>query len=368
VARIVLLARPKRVPRRCLTGPSTRTHKCGHSLRSHLVCAPVKSDVRLHELMPPDHRRKYRLVSAGSLLLIGQTIASAWAQVPPVLAASTPAVAASASQGNEVSSTIARIARALEVTVTLREAEQSDDRPTRNIVAQEAMVHWAKLSFLLAVVSAVVSGLGLLALLYSLRLNRRATAAAQSAVEVARETNRAQSRAWISTECVLEKPTLGTTQFGVKGIYFNVTCRARNHGRSPATGVSFHAEIALVGKDTLAPGEMMNRYCDAIRQRSDGEAEAIFPDTVATAGHMVFLPDQAIVDDIATKDFKMISPVVYGCLNYKSPYTEGIRQTRFLYHLATVDQAGRVMVLRPDQPGWLEQHIGLSQPGTVTTD
>lgn len=30
----------------CITGPSTRTHKCVRSLRSHLVCAPVKSDVR----------------------------------------------------------------------------------------------------------------------------------------------------------------------------------------------------------------------------------------------------------------------------------------------------------------------------------
>jgi hypothetical protein len=32
-----------------LTGPSTRTHKCVRSLRSHLVCAPVKSDVRPHD-------------------------------------------------------------------------------------------------------------------------------------------------------------------------------------------------------------------------------------------------------------------------------------------------------------------------------
>jgi hypothetical protein len=229
-------------------------------------------------------------------------------------------------------------------------------------------VRWTKLSVLLAIVSAIVGGLGLFALLYSLRLNRRATAAAQSAVEVARETNKAQSRAWISAECTLEKPSVGTTQFGVNGIYFNVRCQARNHGRSPATGVSFHAEIALVGMNTPAPDEIMNTYCDAIRQRSDRDAEAIFPEAVTTTGHMVFLPEQSIVDDIASKDFKMISPVVYGCLNYKSPYTEGVRQTRFLYHLATVDQAGRVMVLRPDQPGWLEQHIGLAQPGTVTTD
>jgi hypothetical protein len=300
---------------------------------------------------------------------MGFTVANVRAQVPMTRGTGTaPALTASAAQRGESSLSLDRIARALEATVTLKEAEKSDDLPIRNLAAQEAMVHWAKWSFILAIVSALVGGFGLFALLYSLRLNRLAVAAARDAVEVAREANMAHSRAWVSAECALEPPKLGTTHAGVKGIYFNVACQARNHGNSPATGVSFHAEIALVGKGTSTPTEMMNSYCDAIRNRSDGDADAIFPDSVTRLGHMVFLPEQAIADDMASKDFKMIAPAVYGCLNYKSPHTNGVRQTRFLYHVVTVDEAGHVMVLRPDQKDWLARRIGLAQPGAVTTD
>ncbi|MFZ3018459.1 MAG: hypothetical protein WA056_08400 [Gallionella sp.] len=261
-----------------------------------------------------------------------------------------------------------RIARALEAGVAQREADKSDDRPARDLNAQEEMARWAKVSFFVILASAIVSGLGLFALIYSLRLNQRATTAAQSAVAVARETNESQSRAWLSAVCMLERPSEGTTQGGIDGIYFNVACQAKNHGRSPATSISFHAEIALLRKDSLEPQEMMNKYCDSIRERADRDAEALFPDSTTSLGHMVFLPKKDIASDLATKDFKMISPVVYGCLNYKTLYTKGVRQTRFLYYLATVNDVGQVMVLRPDDPNWLKQPIGLTQPGTVTTD
>ncbi|MCK9388006.1 MAG: hypothetical protein M0Q22_06380 [Sulfuritalea sp.] len=269
---------------------------------------------------------------------------------------------------SKIAGPLERIAKAQETTVAQREAEKNDNRPTRNLAAQEEMAHWAKLSFLVVLASAIVSGLGLIALLYSLLLNRKATAAAQNAVAVARETNESQSRAWVSAVCTLEKPSVGITQTGVKGIYFNVVCQAKNHGRSPATGVSFHAEIALTGKNTPSPEEQMKKYCDSIRERSDRDADAIFPEASANLGHMVFLPLQDIEEDMADKDFKMISPVAYGCLNYKSIYTQGVRQTRFVYHVVTVDQTGQAMVLQPDQPNWLEQPIGLAQPATVTTD
>lgn len=288
-------------------------------------------------------------------------------------AATTQEAAASYSSltpkgSGNVSQSAERIAKALEAAVAQKDVEKSDGRPSRDLIAQEEMAKWAKLSFIVALVSSIVSGLGLLALIYSLLLNRRATSAAQSAVAVARETNESQSRAWLSATCQLEKPSEGITQGGIEGIYFNVSCQAKNHGRSPATGVSFHAEIALLGKNTLEPTAMMNKYCDSIRERADRDADAIFPDSTASLGHMVFLSMQDIEADLATKDFKMISPVVYGCLNYKTLYTKGVRQTRFIYYLATVNEAGQVMVLRPDQPNWLGQPIGLAQPGTVTTD
>jgi len=315
------------------------------------------------------HERKCRLAYAlAALVAISQTITSLDA-ISAMTAESASSASKSAPKGTgDVSQSTERIAKALEVTVAQKGAEKYDDRPSRDLVAQEEMAKWARLSFIVALVSSIVSGLGLLALIYSLRLNRRATNAAQSAVAVARETNESQSRAWLSAACQLGTPSEGFTHYGIEGIYFNVSCQAKNHGRSPATGVSFHSEIALLGKDTLAPTEMMNKYCDSIRERADQDADAIFPDSIASLGHTVFLSKRDIETDLATKDFKMISPVVYGCLNYKTLHTKGVRQTRFIYYLATISEAGQAMVLRPDQPNWLGRPIGLSQPGTVTTD
>lgn len=316
------------------------------------------------------HPRHRKLSLLQFLVFIAGVMPSTFAVAQVTLHA--PSSASTAAAQSPVDSGIAgaleRIAKAHEAAVAQREAEKTDDRSTRDLAAQEAMARWAKLSFLVALVSAAVSGLGLIALLCSLMLNRRATAAAQSAVAVARETNESQSRAWVSAVCMLERPTMGMTQAGVKGIYFNVACQAKNHGHSPATGVSFHAEIALVGKNTLSRDEQMKKYCDSIRERPDRHADAIFPEASASFGHMVFLPLRDIEEDMADKDFKMISPVVYGCLNYKSIYTQGVRQTRFLYSVVTANEAGQAMVLQPDQPNWLEQPIGLARPGTVTTD
>lgn len=294
----------------------------------------------------------------------------AWpvAEAAPLAAPPASSAVTAPQSGGDLTLSADRIARALEASVAQREADRTDDRPARDLNTQEEMAKWAKLSFFVVLATAIVSGLGLFALLYSLRLNWRATAAAQSAVAVARETNESQSRAWLSAVCMLEKPSEGTTQSGINGIYFNVACQAKNHGRSPATSMSFHAEIALCSRNSPVPQEMMNKYCDSIRERADRDAEALFPDSTASLGHVVFLSKQDIASDLETKDFKMISPVVYGCLNYKTLYTKGVRQTRFLYYLATVNDVGQVMVLRPDDPNWLKQPIGLTQPGTVTTD
>lgn len=224
-----------------------------------LLAAPAPANKRysLHKYMAP-HPRHRKLSMLQFLVIIAGVMPSTFAvaQVTPH-APSSAFTAAAQSPADSGIAALERIAKAHEAAVAQREAEKTDDRPTRDLAAQEAMARWAKLSFLVAVVSATLSIGGLIALLYSLMLNRKATAAAQSAVAVARETNESQSRAWVSAVCMLEKPTVGMTQAGVKGIYFNVACQAKNHGHSPATGVSFHAEIALVGKNTLSPDEQM---------------------------------------------------------------------------------------------------------------
>ncbi|MBI1359562.1 MAG: hypothetical protein GC155_04680 [Alphaproteobacteria bacterium] len=191
---------------------------------------------------------------------------------------------------------------------------------------------------------------------------------ARKAWVAARETNVAQSRAWLSVICQLSKPERGTTQHGVNGIYFNVICPTKNHGRSPATSVSFHAEIALMGSNCPNMEARMTEYCDAIRKRADQEAEAIFPDAADQLSHMVFLPQPDIDAAIANADFKMISPIVYGCVNYKSPSTAGVKQTRFAYSVCTVGANGEARVLMPAEADWLQKPIVLVGPGKIVAD
>lgn len=309
-----------------------------------------------------------KLYAVWVIIALAQVIASPDAKATSPAEQQASSASDSARSVNDLTLSAGRIAQALEASVAQCEAEKTDDRPARDLKAQEEMAKWAKLSFFVVLVSAIVSGLGLFALLYSLRLNQRATTAAQNAVAVARESNESQSRAWLSATCGLESPTEGTTQSGIDGIYFNVVCQAKNHGRSPATSIRFHAELALLGENSVDPKEIMNRYCDRIRERADRDAEALFPESETTLRHMVFLSKKDIELDLASKAFKNIVPVVYGCLNYKTLYSSGVRQTRFLYHLVTVNDIGQAMVLCPDDPHWLKQPIVLAQPGTVTAD
>lgn len=318
----------------------------------------------------PHHRVRQLLnVMAVACLILGPLVANdSGAQSPPLKGQSALIQQAQPPELFNIENSTERIARAQEANRVQREAEKKDDHASRDLVAQESMATWAKFSFFATLASVILSGGGLLALLYSLHLNRRATNAAQNAVVVARETNEAQSRAWVSVNCQLGKPVREKTHAGIEGIYFDVACHAQNHGRSPATSVSFHAEIALLGPGAPSMEGRMIEYCDAIRTRAEHEAEAIFPEAIKQFSHMVFLPTADIEGAIAGQGFKMIAPIVYGCLNYKSPYTKGVRQTRFAYSVVSVNESGQAMVLMPDKPNWLELPIHLAGPGTIVAD
>ena len=112
----------------------------------------------------------------------------------------------------------------------------------------------------------------------------------------------------------------------------------------------------------------MSEYSNGIRARADHDAEAIFPGVAIQFNHHVFLPDADIEASMLDKDFKMILPIIYGCLNYKSPHVEGIRQTRFSYDVCSINEDGSVEVLMPDKPDWLDKRIGLVGPGIIVAD
>ncbi|WP_156891596.1 hypothetical protein [Nevskia ramosa] len=283
--------------------------------------------------------------------------------------------ATAASENSAIAAQLEKIAQAQQASIAIqqaeREAQKNDDHDKRDLAAQEAMAGWAMWSVLIVFIGTGLSAVGLWQLIRSLRLTRDATVAAQSAVQVARDTNEAQVRPWISVSCSLGEPKREKTQAGTDGIFFNVTCKAKNHGRSPAINVAFRVELSLCSQSTPVAHELMTRYCDKERSKTgqnDVHAQTIFPDEESIHSCHVFLSDTAIDENFKALGW-YISPVVYGCLSYKSPYTNRVHQTRFSYIVSSFDAEKKYpVVIRPDQPDWLSAPIFLAKPATIICD
>ncbi|BBJ22609.1 hypothetical protein [Candidatus Nitrotoga sp. AM1P] len=176
----------------------------------------------------------------------------------------------------------------------------------RNLAAQEAMAKWTEYSSYWAFLGFLLSISGLFALLFSLFLNRKATLAAENAVDVVRESN-AQNRVNIK----------------------------------------------------------MTKYWNDILARVDNPAEAIFPSEIMQVSHMVFLPQADIQKAMQNNQLKLIHPIIYGCLNYNTPHVKGIRQTRFSCHVGSFE-GNSIVSLKPNNSNWLQNPIVLMRPATIT--
>lgn len=142
----------------------------------------------------------------------------------------------------------ARIANALE---SMRDDQQSADaseREARGLSANEAQARWARWSAYAAVVQFIVSGIGLVALIYTLRQTDSSLRVARRANLIARQIGEAQTRAYLSiTDAVLT-----FDEWGVADLNLTI----RNTGQSPARDVSWRFELALalLKGDWWAPG------------------------------------------------------------------------------------------------------------------
>lgn len=132
-----------------------------------------------------------------------------------------------------------------------RERQEDVQRDMDNLVAQQGVDQSTKNIVGLTILQTILALLGTLALLYSLHLNRKATRAAVSAADAAREALGAE-RAWMSHfkchNCFLDnfEGVFGAQSFGVIVAW-------KNTGRTPATNVSVSVDHALVPVTTLAP-------------------------------------------------------------------------------------------------------------------
>lgn len=223
-----------------------------------------------------------------------------------------------------------------------------------------------------AVLQLGVGVFGLVGLAFTVVYAQRAWSAAARQAELARESIAAEHRPWLSLNCAPDSPLEpGRTHLGVDGFYMGIVARSRNHGRAPATNVSFHAELSLMGPETGGPEEILRRFMGDVRERGRGQGVTLFgEETTEDLGFTVFLPQPDIDASIAhsaalTPTLVHISPVIVGCLNYASDHTEGVRQTGFAALLSRVGPGGHAFVIDPTVPNWWTQKIAMNTAWTI---
>lgn len=236
--------------------------------------------------------------------------------------------------------------------------ERCDTPEELDLVAQRIVAHW----------TAFIGGFTALGLFVLIATLIEARLSGEKVADVTRKVNADQNRAWLSVNCRLGPQEARQTHDGLSGIYFPVDCVSQNHGNSPATHVSFHAEMDLLGVDCPDLSARMHEYCDSIRARADNEGEAIFPGATGRLGHMVLLTQLKIDAELGRHEFKMIVPVVYGCINYKTPLVTGVRQTRFAFHLTTIGENGHPKAIMPGGVPFAEMPMFLTHPGIIAAD
>jgi len=243
--------------------------------------------------------------------------------------------------------------------------------------AARESAEWAKQTYRLDVIGAVIGFFTLVsaavaaffagsAAIYTKRSADEASRSAKFS-EQANDLARNQSRAWLSISCRISKAHSGITIGGVAGTYWSVDCDCVNVGGTPALNVVFIAEISLLGPGYPSSVEQMNAFCDNIRNRNFANAEAVFPGRNGKFGHMVFLSNCKINEVLKDADFKAISPIVYGCISYRTLNDVTIRQTRFVYRVVQ-EVDGDAFALTPDSDDWLLRPVFLASPAVITAD
>jgi hypothetical protein len=176
----------------------------------------------------------------------------------------------------------------------IRQEQEATKRDVEDLAAQQAMadatkeiVWYTKLQLALAV-------LGTLALLYSIKLNRRATNAAVTANENALKTFVGENRPWIR----IDTEIVSDLTFGEAHADLAIDVKAVNVGHSPAILANFHIkELHLFSENADDVVEALIKFkAENISKVSLAESrgETIFPNTSGT----LMLPARIMKDTI----------------------------------------------------------------------
>lgn len=198
----------------------------------------------------------------------------------------------------------------------------------RSALAAEKSAEWA-------IWSTILSGVGISFLLWQIMLTRAAvtdTGKSTKAMIAANEIAATSARAWISVRIVSltyfeqrEREDTGITY------RYILLVEIKNHGPSPASYVNFSANILLPGADAD-----IIRYCDDLRgtfSHPNARGISLFSGQQEVISQLVAINESQIKSAQEGTGKTWISPRLVGCVSYRTPHANGVRQTRLFSSL-----------------------------------
>jgi hypothetical protein len=166
--------------------------------------------------------------------------------------------------------------------------------------------------------------------------------AAQSAAETAHDTLIASNRPWIVVERMTATSPLIFLPNGRANI--NLSFHLKNVGHSVASGIYLRPYLMAHTFDNMwftTPFARQTEWCDKVRKETPNPnaLKTLFPNDDTWEPMGLELTKEEIDSSSATYPLKelrgkFIDPLVYGCVNYKFPFSKDVHQTRFMFSIS----------------------------------
>jgi hypothetical protein len=203
------------------------------------------------------------------------------------------------------------------------DAQRENDSNQRDLVAQRQSALWAYIMGAAAVVGIAVSAVGVWLVKTTFDETR-----------VANEIAKTGARAWVSVELIGFIPE-GKYEIQNHGAAYKYQFKVmiKNHGPAPASDVRFVAEIFFPDESDYA-----NSFCNEWKQRlsatKSSGGQVLFAQQDDVQAHNLAILASQVDNAPKTPGKTWIAPQIVGCVNYRTPHAEGVRQTRFVAFLS----------------------------------
>ncbi len=239
-----------------------------------------------------------------------------------------------------------------------------NQRYVRDENAKHRTPDWDRRNFYLKIFEISFSVLTLAAASTAALYAKYAVEAALESNALSKAANEAENRAWLSVDLGFEQngPMYELVD-GRTGLPFLLKAIVKNHGNSPANAPRLVAKLIFPKPGDAFMDTALSDFCDQDRRTGRGLVATIFPDEERDLSTQLVISPQDVEEAHDTNGY--ISPIVYGCINYESPYTTGTKQTEFQIHLGTIKN-GIIHAIKKEN--WMDQEIVMDQSTRITAE